>query len=88
VYLLETEVIEWIVENPYISDFSTEVIPHFMGRIGSWHNQVIHRDIGSLSMLKLAQSDPKPHSCWPETDTWQKKFLRNPIHQKLVLTAV
>ena len=88
VYLLEPEVIEWIAKNPYISDFSTEVIPHFMGRIGSWHNQVIHRDIGSLAMLKLAQSDPKPDSYWPETDTWQKKFLSNQIHQQLVLTAV
>jgi mannose-1-phosphate guanylyltransferase len=88
VYLLEPEVIEWIVENPYIRDFSTEVIPHFMGRIGSWHNQVIHRDIGSLAMLKLVQSDPKPDSCWPEIDTWQKKFLSNQIHQQLVLAAV
>ena len=88
VYLLEPEVIEWIIDHPYISDFSTEVIPHFMGRIGSWHNQVIHRDIGSLEMLILAQSDPKPDSCWPETDTWQKKFLSNQIHQQLVLAAV
>ena len=39
-------------------------------------------------MLKLAQLDPKPTSCWPETDIWQKKFLSNQIHQQLVLAAV
>jgi mannose-1-phosphate guanylyltransferase len=88
VYLLEPEVIEWIAENPYISDFSTEVIPHFMGRIGSWHNKVIHRDIGSLAMLKLAQSDPKPSSCWSEADNWQEEFLRNPVHQQLRIADV
>ena len=88
VYLLDPEVIEWIVENPNISDFSTEVIPHFMGRIGSWHNQVIHRDIGSLAMLKLAQSDPKPPSSWSEADTWQEEFLRNPVHQQLRIADV
>ncbi|SVA33337.1 uncharacterized protein METZ01_LOCUS86191 [marine metagenome] len=88
VYLLEPEILKWILENPSISDFSTEVLPHFIGSIATWHNQGIHRDIGALPMLKLAQSDPKPTSCWPETDTWQKKFLSNQIHQQLVLAAV
>jgi mannose-1-phosphate guanylyltransferase len=88
VYLLEPEILNWILENPDISDFSTEVLPHFIGSIATWHNQGIHRDIGAISMLKLAQSDPKPASYWSEADTWQEEFLRNPIHQKLVLTAV
>ena len=83
VYLLEPEILNWILENPGISDFSTEVLPHFISRIATWHNQGIHRDIGALPMLKLAQSDPKPSSCWSETDTWQEEFLRNPIHQQL-----
>ena len=88
VYLLEPEILNWIVENPSISDFSTEVLPHFIGSIATWHNQGIHRDIGALPMLKMAQSDPKPTSCWPKKDTWQKKFLINPIHQQLVLATV
>ena len=88
VYLLEPEILKWILENPSISDFSTEVLPHFIGSIATWHNQGIHRDIGALPMLKLAQSDPQPKSCWPEIDSWQKKFLSNQIHQQLVLAAV
>ena len=88
VYLLEPEVLRWIEENPETSDFSTEVLPHFVGSIATWHNQGIHRDIGALAMLQLAQSDPKPSSCWPETDAWQKKFLKNQIHQQLLREAV
>ena len=88
VYLLEPEILKWILENPRISDFSTEVLPHFIGSIATWHNQGIHRDIGALPILKLAQSDPKPIPCLHETDTWQKKFLSNKIHQQLVLAAV
>ena len=88
VYLLEPEILKWISENPNITDFSTEALPHFMGNIATWHNQGIHRDIGDLQMLKLAQSEPNPKSCWPEIDTWQKEFLSNPIHQKLSLAIV
>jgi mannose-1-phosphate guanylyltransferase len=88
VYLLEPEVLEWIVDNPDISDFSTEALPHFMGSVATWHNQGIHRDIGALAMLQLSQSDPQPTSCWSETDTWQKEFLSNPIHKHLSLAVV
>ena len=59
-----------------------------MGHIVTWNNCGIHRDIGALPMLRLAQSDPKPISCWKETDAWQKKFLLNPIHQQIAKTVV
>ena len=83
VYLLEPEILKWILENPSISDFSTEVLTHFIGSIATWHNQGIHRDIGALPMLKLAQSDPKPTSCWEPKDAWQTKFLNHPIHKQI-----
>ena len=88
VYLLEPEVLKWIKEHPDNTDFSTEVLTHFMGSITTWNNCGIHRDIGALPMLQLAQSDPKPTSCWTETDTWQKEFLSHPIHQKITQTVV
>jgi mannose-1-phosphate guanylyltransferase len=88
VYLIEPEILNRILENPSISDFSTEVLPHFIGSIATWHNEVIHRDIGALRMLQLAQSDPKPSSCWAETDTWQEEFLTNPIHQLIAQAVV
>ena len=88
VYLLEPEVLKWISEHPDISDFSTEVLPHFTGSIASWNNNGIHRDIGALPMLRLAQLDQQTTSCWPETDTWGEKFLSNPIHQQIAQTVV
>ena len=57
VYLIEPEVIEWIKNNPEITDFSTEVIPQFMGRISAWENKNIHRDVGTIETLKEAQMD-------------------------------
>jgi mannose-1-phosphate guanylyltransferase len=88
VYLLEPEVLKWIEEIPDIRDFSTEALPHFMGSIATWNNSKIHRDIGALPVLQLAQSDTKPTSCWPETDSWKSEFLSNPIHQQITNTLV
>ena len=83
VYLLEPLVLEWLDKHPNISDFSTEVLPSFIGRIATWKNSEIHRDIGTLSMLRLAQSDPKPKNFWIRKDIWQKKFLKHPIHKQI-----
>jgi mannose-1-phosphate guanylyltransferase len=88
VYILEPEVLKWIDNNPEVSDFSTELLPYFMGRIATWNNTGIHRDIGALKMLLHAQSDPQPISCWTETDAWQKEFLNNPIHKQITKTLV
>ena len=88
VYLLEPEVIEWIGNCTDIVDFSTEVLPHFIGRIATWKNTEIHKDIGVLPMLLQAQLDPQPISCWPDIDLWQKEFLSNPIHQQITKTLV
>ncbi|MFC0241611.1 nucleotidyltransferase family protein [Rhodopseudomonas telluris] len=58
VYLVEPEVIAFIAAlGKPIVDFSTEVLPAFMGRIGSFHNGSYHRDIGNPSSLALAQLD-------------------------------
>ena len=88
VYLLEPEVLKWIEEIPDIRDFSTEALPHFMGSIATWNNYGIHRDIGALPELQLAQSDSQPTSCWPETDSWQREFKSNQIHQQIRKTSV
>ena len=83
VYLLEPEIMNWLENQPKIIDFSTEVLPNFLGGIATWHNKNIHRDIGELKMLKLAQSDSIPPSFWPQKDSWQKTFLKHPIHQQI-----
>ena len=81
VYLLKPEVLSWLEHHPEITDFSTEVLPRFMGRIAIWHNYKILRDIGTSKMLKIAQSDPTTSPLWPKNDLWQKKFMKHPIHK-------
>jgi len=81
VYLIEPEVIEWIKNNPEITDFSTEVIPQFMGRISAWENKNIHRDVGTIETLKEAQMDKCETPPWTEKSSWQQDFLSNPIHK-------
>lgn len=58
VYILEPEVVDFIAaKGRRFVDLSTEVIPHFLGRIASFHNADYHRDIGSPESLKRAEAE-------------------------------
>ena len=82
IYLIEQEVVDWIDSHPEKKDFSTEVIPHFLGKIATWNNDNIHRDIGTPHDLELAQHDPHPsYEPHQKIDSWQEEFLKNPVHK-------
>ena len=83
IYLIEPEVLSWIFKEENISDFSTQVLPKFIGRIASWHNDLIHRDIGTLANLKKAQLDPRPTFNDSALDQWGRDFINNSIHKEL-----
>ena len=83
VYLLEPEISAWISEHPSVKDFSTEVVPHFMGRIATWENKGLHRDIGTVRSLLAAQEDPQPDLCWDDSDGWARAFKSHPVHHQL-----
>lgn len=74
VYLLEPEVLKWLNENQAISDFSTEVLPNYIGRIATWQNTGVHRDIGTVEALRAAQRDPLPELLWSDGDQWSSNF--------------
>jgi mannose-1-phosphate guanylyltransferase len=58
VYILAPEVMDFVAGlDKEIIDFSTEVLPHFIGRINTFHNGVFHRDIGTLESLILARRE-------------------------------
>ena len=61
VYLCESEVADFItgLGRPVV-DFSTEVIPHFLGRILAVETAGYHRDIGSAEALALAEAEYRP----------------------------
>jgi len=58
VYIMERSVLEFIEKiGRKKVDLSTEVIPYFINKIYTYHNQIYHRDIGSLSSLRKANED-------------------------------
>lgn len=83
IYLIEPEVLEWLVLHPDITDFSTEVLPYYVGRIVTWQNSEIHRDIGTLSELRAAQTDLVPTYSLLGKDKWQEQFEASLIFKKL-----
>jgi mannose-1-phosphate guanylyltransferase len=85
VYLVEPEVLQWICDRSEISDFSTQVLPHFIGRISTWHNRGTHIDIGSIESLRAAQAIV-PHEAAARSETkddWSEKFASHPIHTQI-----
>lgn len=57
VYVVEPGVIEFMAGlGKTTIDFSTEVLPHFFGRIFAWQNHETHRDIGTFESWQAAQS--------------------------------
>ena len=86
VYLIEPEIIEWIVDNHNVKDFSIGVLPEFLGKIATWENKNIHRDIGTIEMLREAQKDNCDSPIWSKNNLWQQFFLSNPIHKLVDIT--
>ena len=58
VYIFEPAVIDFIssLHKPFV-DISTEVLPRYIGHIGTFHNDDYHRDIGTPDSLMLAEHE-------------------------------
>jgi len=66
VYILEPSVLDFMASlNKTEIDFSTEVIPHFMGRIQAHRNALYHRDIGTVASWMEAHKDFQPMPATP-----------------------
>lgn len=86
VYLLEPEALKWLHDHPEAQDFSTQVLPSFLGRIATWHNDQVHIDIGTVESLTAAQNSPSlglSKDGAIEVDDWGKMFANHPIHEQL-----
>ena len=58
VYILSAAVMDFLAGlGKETIDFSTEVLPHFLGRINTFHNHDYHRDIGSMKSLLAARAE-------------------------------
>ena len=55
VYIVEPSIFNYLESlNKEFIDFSTEVIPNFIGRINTFYNDIYHRDIGTLESYEAA----------------------------------
>jgi mannose-1-phosphate guanylyltransferase len=58
VYILSPSILDYLISlGKEEIDFSTEVLPHFLRRINTFHNDVYHRDIGTLESLLVARRE-------------------------------
>lgn len=58
VYIISPAVLNFIASlGKEKVDFSTEVLPHFLGRMNTFENSVYHRDIGTPESLARAQAE-------------------------------
>lgn len=58
VYILEPTIFNFL-ENigKEVIDFSTDVLPNYVGRIFTFHNDIYHRDIGTMESYKAAEQE-------------------------------
>lgn len=58
VYILESTLFDFLSSlRKDVIDFSTEVLPHYIGKIYTYHNSIYHRDIGTLESYAAALED-------------------------------
>lgn len=56
VYILEPSIFDFLAAlGRETIDFSTEVLPRYLGRIFTFHNDVYHRDIGTMESYEAAE---------------------------------
>jgi mannose-1-phosphate guanylyltransferase len=56
-YVFDQQFLDWLAaHHPNASDFSTEVLPHCLGSIYTWHTSSLYIDIGTPEALAEAES--------------------------------
>ena len=62
VYLLERTVLDFASRGAHLcADISTQLLPHYLGRMFAWHTAGYHRDVGTLASWRMAQRDSPAH---------------------------
>lgn len=90
VYILEPTVLTFLAEIGRTEiDFSTEVIPSFLGRIFTFRNDDYHRDIGSMGSWLLAQRDfPFAPISRRSENAWTQITARDNGHLSRIVTEL
>lgn len=73
VYILEPGIFDFLEGlGREVMDFSTEVLPHYIGRIFTFHNGVYHRDIGTMESYMTAERE------WDDIKKQSLEYIRKP----------
>ncbi len=82
VYIIDPSIIKFIANlGKKEVDFSTEVLPLYIGKINTWHNDEYHRDIGNIESLLAAQIEfPRPTKILKGEDPWQMLVGKNSLN--------
>lgn len=58
VYILEPSIFTFLEGlKKEVIDFSTEALPHYLGKIYTFHNDMYHRDIGTIESYEMALNE-------------------------------
>lgn len=57
VFLVETDIIDWVCSHPETYDFCKDVVPPLARKWFTFHNDIFHRDIGTPEALAKAEAD-------------------------------
>jgi mannose-1-phosphate guanylyltransferase len=58
VYIIEPSILQFLESlGKEEIDFSNEVLPNYLGKINTFHNNVYHRDIGNIESYEAANKD-------------------------------
>ena len=67
------------VNEAFLTDEDIEMLPNFIGKIATWKNNNINKDIDTIEMLQSAQQDNCNILLSDINNSWQDKFSRHPI---------
>lgn len=56
-FILEPSVVKKVLSTEHVYDFSRDILPLYVGRMNIWHNNLYHRDIGTLDAFRLANKE-------------------------------
>lgn len=86
------EILKVIESDTNITDFSTQVLPHFIGHMNSFHNDHYHRDIGNIAALCAAQHEilklNYANSLISAVDSYWQQWHPRPVTREKFLTAL
>lgn len=79
VYIIEPEIMDFLTSlNKSFVDFSTEVLPAYIGKTYTWHNSAYHRDIGNINSYLGAQIEyPQTAMACDKENAWSLLCQRN-----------